>query len=428
MKKNSYSVLVIGSGGREHTFAWVLSKDQQVKKIYCCPGNGGTERIAENVKINIGKHEEIISFVKNKKIDLTIVGPELPLAEGIVDSFKKHKLRIFGPDAYCAQLESSKLFARDLMSTNNIPHPKYFKCSNKIQAQKYKDVLGFPLVLKADGLAAGKGVIICNDDQEFNSGINTMFHSKTFGDASKHISLEECLLGEELSVFAICDGKNYKILNSAQDHKRLKDDDIGPNTGGMGAYSPTSLSNKNLLEEVGETIIDPTLKAMQKCGHPYLGFLYVGLMLVNNKPYVIEFNVRMGDPETQVVLPLMKNSLFELIWSASNQQLNNYKISNHSKTAVTIVLSLEGYPNKYPKNIKINGLEKLEDELVFHAGTKLVNGDYLTTGGRVLNVVGFGNNLMSAIENAYKLAQKIDYKGKYFRKDIGRRGLKYQGV
>ena len=227
MKKNRYSVLVIGSGGREHTFTWFLSKDPQVKKIYCCPGNGGTELIAENVIINIRKHEEIIRFVENKKIDLTIVGPELPLAEGIVDSFKKHKLRIFGPDAYCAQLESSKLFARDLMSINNIPHPKYFKCSNSIEAQKYKDILGFPLVLKADGLAAGKGVIICNDDQEFNLGIKKMFNSNAFGDASKHISIEECLVGEELSVFVICDGKNYKILNSAQDHKRLNDGDIG---------------------------------------------------------------------------------------------------------------------------------------------------------------------------------------------------------
>tara|TARA_Y100000590_G_scaffold457995_1_gene611765 strand:+ start:19 stop:1302 length:1284 start_codon:yes stop_codon:yes gene_type:complete len=422
LKKN---ILILGSGGREHAFAWSLSNDKNVNKVYCAPGNGGTSFIAENIALNLANIEEIIRVVKDNNIDITIVGPEDPLAAGIVDAFRLERLRIFGPDSYGAQLESSKLFARDLMAENGIPHPDYYACNTREEAESFKDILELPLVLKADGLAAGKGVIVCESEKEFMDGLNIIFDKSNFGKAANRISLERCLKGEELSVFAICDGKNYKILNSAQDHKRVFDGDRGPNTGGMGAYSPTPLSTKNLIDRVGKEIIEPTLKAMQDRGHPYVGFLYVGLMIVDSNPYVIEFNVRMGDPETQVVLPLLESSLFELLWSATEGSLNKTKIKISSKTAVTVVLAAEGYPGNYPKGMRISGLDQVKNKLVFHAGTVRDSHDILTAGGRVLNVVGFGNDLPSAIKEAYDIAKEIEFNSKFYRQDIGKRGLKY---
>ena len=422
MKKN---VLILGSGGREHAFAWSLSNDKNVGKVYCAPGNGGTALIADNIALNLSNKEEIVRIVKDKKIDITIVGPEDPLAAGIVDTFKMEGLRIFGPDSYGAQLESSKLFARDLMAENNIPHPDYYACSTREEAESLKAILELPLVLKVDGLAAGKGVIICVNDKEFREGLDIIFDESNFGEAAKRISLERCLKGEELSVFAICDGKDYKILNSAQDHKRVFDGDKGPNTGGMGAYSPTPLSTKSLMRRVGKEIIEPTLIAMRDRGHPYVGFLYVGLMIVDDDPYVIEFNVRMGDPETQVVLPLLQSSLFELLWLATEGELKKAKINISSKTAVTVVLAAEGYPGNYQKGMRVTGLDKLENKLVFHAGTIRDSHDILTMGGRVLNVVGFGQDLSSAIMEAYDIAKEIKFSGKFYRRDIGKRGLKY---
>jgi phosphoribosylamine--glycine ligase len=336
LKKN---VLVLGSGGREHAFVWSLKKDNNIANVYCAPGNGGTSQVSENIALNLSNQQEVIRVVREKNIDLTIVGPENPLAEGIVDTFKSEGLRIFGPDAYGSQLESSKLFARDLMAENNIPHPDYYSCNTREQAESLKAILDMPLVLKADGLAGGKGVIICENDEDFDKGLEIMFDSSVFGEASSRISLERCLIGEELSVFAICDGKNYKILGSAQDHKRIYDGDKGPNTGGMGAYSPTPLSTPNLLSRVGLEIIEPTLKSMALKGHPYCGFLYVGLMIVDGNPYVIEFNVRMGDPEAQVILPRLQSSFFELLWHATGGSLNkvDLKISSAARTTVTAV-------------------------------------------------------------------------------------------
>ena len=353
------------------------------------------------------------------------MGPENPLAAGIVDIFKAEGLRIFGPDAYCSQLESSKLFARNLMAENNIPHPDYYSCNTRDDAEALKTILGLPLVLKADGLAGGKGVIICENDDAFEKGVQILFDSSRLGEASSRVSLERFLIGEELSVFAVCDGRDYKILNSAQDHKRAYDGDKGPNTGGMGAYSPTPLSTPDLLEHVGSEIIQPTLNAMSKRGHPYTGFLYVGLMIVDGKPYVIEFNVRMGDPETQVVLPLLKSSLFELLWHATGGTLSKAEISISSKTAVTIVIAAEGYPGAYEKGMRIKGLDTLKKYLIFHAGTRQDSHEILTTGGRVLNVVGFGADLSSAMKDAYKIVKEIDFNGKFYRTDIGHRGLKY---
>ena len=422
MKKK---VLVLGSGGREHALVWAFAKDDNVSKVYCAPGNGGTGEIAENITVNLANLQEVLRLAQEKKIDFTVVGPETPLAGGIVDSFRKAGLRIFGPDAYGAQLESSKLFARNLMAENKIPQPSFYSCNTREEVESLKEILELPLVLKADGLAAGKGVIVCQKEEEFETALRTIFDDGAFGNAADRVSLERCLYGEELSVFAVCDGENFTILNSAQDHKRAYDGDKGPNTGGMGAYSPTPLSTPKLLSRVGKEIIQPTLNAMIERGHPYTGFLYVGLMIVDGEPYVIEFNVRMGDPETQVVLPLLKSSLFELLWNATEGKLKQAKVLSSSQTAVTVVMAAEGYPGKYKKGMKIKGLDTIKDRLVFHAGTRKQNYDIVTSGGRILNAVGFGKDLKSAIDDAYDIVKAVDFSGKYYRKDIGKRGLQY---
>jgi len=422
LKKN---VLVLGSGGREHALVWCLLKDDNVANVYCAPGNGGTAQIAENISLNLSNQQEVVRIAREKNINLTVVGPENPLAEGIVDTFQAEGLRIIGPDAYGAQLESSKLFARDLMAENNILHPDYYSCSSRSEAESLKEILGLPLVLKADGLAAGKGVLICENEEAFENGLAIMFDNDTFGNAASRISLERCLVGEELSVFSICDGKEYRILGSAQDYKRVYDGDRGPNTGGMGAYSPTPLSTAKLLDHVGSEIIQPTLTAMAARGHPYRGFLYVGIMIVDGNPYVIEYNVRMGDPETQVILPLLKTSLFDLLWHAVEGTLDKIDVKISSRTAVAVVMASEGYPEAYEKGMRIKGLDKLQNRLIFHAGTRQDSHDTLTTGGRVLNAVGFGEDLLTAIADAYDIVKGVDFSGKFYRQDIGHRGLKY---
>ena len=414
-------ILILGGGGREHAFAWALVNDVNVAKVYCAPGNGGTHEIAENVDLDASNHYAVIEFVRLNNIDLTIVGPEAPLADGIVDSFHKVGLPIFGPDKYASQLESSKLFARDMMAKYNVPIPKYYACKNRDEVDLVKVKLELPLVLKADGLAAGKGVIVCTTEAEYEAGLTTMFDENAFGDAGAKVSVEDCLIGEELSVFAVCDGDDYVILNTAQDHKRAYDGDKGPNTGGMGAYSPTPLSTDDIMEKTKSTIIEPTLKAMRDAGHPFVGFLYVGLMIVDGEPFVIEFNVRMGDPETQVVLPLLESSFFELLWNATHGKIKDSKVKISTKTAVTVVLAAEGYPGSYPKGMEISGLNS--NSLIFHAGTKKVGDKITTSGGRVLNVVGFGDDLKSAIDDAYRIVEGVNFDGKFYRKDIGQKGL-----
>ena len=415
-------ILILGSGGREHAFAWSFANDENVAKIYCSPGNGGTGKIAENVTLDFSNHEMVMEFVKNNDIDLTIVGPEAPLADGIVDSFKKIGLSIFGPDKYASQLESSKLFARDMMADYNIPIPRYYACKKRSEVDSVKVKLELPLVLKADGLAAGKGVIVCTTESEYEAGLVAMFDENVFGDAGTKISVEECLIGEELSVFAVCDGEDYIILNTAQDHKRAYDGDKGPNTGGMGAYSPTPISTDSILRKTKSTVIEPTLKAMREAGHPFVGFLYVGLMIVAGEPFVIEFNVRMGDPETQVVLPLLESSLFELLWNATLGKIKDSSLKISPKTAVTVVLAAEGYPHSYPKGMEISGIDS--KELIFHAGTQITGNKITASGGRVLNVVGFGDDLKSAIGDVYRIVEGVNFDGKIYRKDIGQKGLK----
>tara|TARA_B100000902_G_scaffold114481_1_gene115517 strand:- start:331 stop:1614 length:1284 start_codon:yes stop_codon:yes gene_type:complete len=420
-----YNILLLGSGGREHSIAWALSKDIKVNKLYCAPGNAGTLSVAINVSLDIMNNDLIYDFVKEKKINLIVVGPEQPLENGIVDYFDDKDIKIFGPSKFAAQLESSKLFARYIMEEYNIPQPAFFECSNEEEILSLRNKLGFPMVLKADGLAAGKGVIICNNESELNLAIDEMIINKKFGTASSKISVEECLKGDELSVFAICDGENYKIINSAQDHKRIFDNDMGPNTGGMGAYAPTPLFDEKLKEKVEKTIIKPTLRAMSDKGHPFKGFLYVGLMMVDNEPYVIEFNVRLGDPEAQVLIPLIKSSFLEIILSSVNGNLDSLEIDLDDCYAVTVVLASNGYPSLYKKGMKIKGLERIKDEIVFHAGTKIENNNIIASGGRVINVIGINKNLKSAIDDAYSLIEKINFDNKYYRKDIGSKAFKY---
>ena len=419
-------VLVIGSGGREYAFAWKFSKDTEIDRVYCSPGNGGTELFSTNLDIDINNHQKVLETIRNLNIDLTVIGPEDPLANGIVDYLEKNNVRVFGPDQFASQLESSKLFARDVMKEYDIPQPKYVRCTSKDETLEVKEEWGLPLVIKADGLAAGKGVIICNDDKSFDDAMEAMFNNPKFGEASKSVSVEECLVGEELSIFAVCDGSDYKILNTAQDHKRAFDGDKGPNTGGMGAYSPTPLSTPEILLKTEDRIIKPILRAMKNKGHPYKGFLYIGIMIVNGDPYVIEFNVRMGDPETQVVIPLLDSSLYDLLDSCLDERLSDIELKISNKTAVTVVLAAAGYPESYKKGMKIDGLSQIDSGLVFHAGTKLIDGDVVTSGGRVLNVIGFGENLQSAIDDAYKLSEKINFDDKFLRRDIGQKGLSYK--
>ncbi len=423
MKKN---ILVLGSGGREYAMVWKLSNDKNIDKIFCIPGNGGTKEIAHNYNLDTSNHDTLLRFVEDNSIHLTIVGPENLLDEGIVDSFNLKGHKIFGPTKSASKLESSKIYARDIMKKYNIPHPKYFACQNRIEVIKAKEMLGLPIVLKADGLAAGKGVMICTSEDEFKIALSSFFDTKSFGDASQKISVEECIAGPEVSVFTVCNGLSYKIINNAQDHKRAFDNDMGPNTGGMGAYAPTPLMNSDLEDKIRKTIIEPTLKAMVAENSPFTGFLYFGLMLVNGEPYVIEYNVRMGDPETQVVMPMMEVSLIDLIESTLDKTLDTFLYKNKDGYCVTVVLASKGYPGSYKVEKIIHGFSDLGSDLVFHAGTKLDNQNNLvSSGGRVLNVVGHGNTLKDAIDDAYRIVKKINYENIFFRTDIGKKGLDY---
>ena len=412
-------ILIIGSGGREHALAWKFVQDNC--DVYCLPGNGGTHEIATNINLDINDFNSIYEFVDRSKIDMVVVGPEDPLDKGIVDFFESKGIDIFGPSQYASQLECSKLFAREFMSENNIPQPKYYECEDFDRAYEIKQKIGLPLVLKADGLAAGKGVIMCYSENDFEQGIKTMFTDKKFGSASDKISIEECLVGEELSVFAVCDGNNFQTIGNAQDHKRIFDNDKGPNTGGMGAYSPAKICNDEILEKVKDRIIAPTINGMKSRGYPYKGFLYVGLMIVEGEPFVIEFNVRMGDPETQVVIPRIKTSMYEIFSNCIRETIDEVDIVYDSDIFVTIVLASEGYPDNYDKgqSIQITGYKGL----LFHAGTKLDQEKLIVSGGRVLNIVGRGEKLSNAINQAYGFIDNISFNGKYYRTDIGKKGL-----
>ena len=417
------NVLVLGSGGREHAIVWSLKNDENVDKVFCAPGNGGTMMHAQNLDVDINDNKDILRIIKNNNIDFTIIGPENPLDNGIVDFLNENGCKVFGPSKYASKLESSKIFARRFMDKYNIPQPCFFECKNEEEVISVATKLGFPIVLKADGLAAGKGVIICYNQRDLDEALDIMFKDRKFGSAANRISVEECLKGQELSIFVVTDGENYKILNSAQDHKRIFDNDEGPNTGGMGAYCPSPLFDEKLREKVENRIIKPTINGMKKEGYPYKGFLYIGIMLVEGEPYMIEYNVRLGDPEAQVIIPMLDNDFLSVVEHTIDEKIDLLDIKNKDGFTVTVILASDGYPDKYEKNKEILGLDN--STLIFHSGTKYEDDTYYTNGGRVLSVIGSGDTLKSAIDNAYYNVKKIKFQNMYFRSDIGIKGLNF---
>lgn len=417
------NVLVLGSGGREHAIVWSLKNDENVDKVFCAPGNGGTMMHAQNLDVDINDNKDILRIIKNNGIDFTIIGPENPLDNGIVDFLNENGCKVFGPSKYASKLESSKIFARRFMDKYNIPQPCFFECKNEEEVISVATKLGFPIVLKADGLAAGKGVIICYNQRDLDEALDIMFKDRKFGSAANRISVEECLKGQELSIFVVTDGENYKILNSAQDHKRIFDNDEGPNTGGMGAYCPSPLFDEKLREKVENRIIKPTINGMKKEGYPYKGFLYIGIMLVEGEPYMIEYNVRLGDPEAQVIIPMLDNDFLSVVEHTIDEKIDLLDIKNKDGFTVTVILASDGYPDKYEKNKEILGLDN--STLIFHSGTKYEDDTYYTNGGRVLSVIGSGDTLKSAIDNAYYNVKKIKFQNMYFRNDIGIKGLNF---
>ncbi len=420
------NILVIGSGGREHALVWKIKQSPLVGQIYCAPGNPGTGELAKNINIQTDDFDRLLAFAKERKIDLTVVGPEAPLANGIVDLFNKHGLKIFGPDKAAAQIEASKLFAKNLMRKYHIPTADYSYFTDLQDARNYVNGSAtFPLVLKADGLAAGKGVLICGDRGEALAGINSILRDKSFGSAGNRLVIEAFLEGEELSVFALTDGSNYILLPPSQDHKKVNDGDLGKNTGGMGAYAPAPLAAPRLMRKIEEKIIRPTLKAMRDEGHPYKGLLYFGIMINKTGPMLLEYNCRFGDPETEAVLPLIESDLVPLMVATVDENLDQHTIRIRNGYAMDVVLASGGYPDEYEKNLEIFGLNDLNPGvLVFHAGTAVQDEKVVTSGGRVLNVVALGETLSQAKDSVYRAIDKIRFDKMHYRKDIGFRALK----
>tara|TARA_Y100000389_G_scaffold4454_1_gene4219 strand:+ start:5298 stop:6563 length:1266 start_codon:yes stop_codon:yes gene_type:complete len=411
---------LIGSGGREHALCQKLYESKLSKKIVCFPGNAGTENIAENVRVDILNFNNLLKLIKYHKIDVVIVGPEEPLVKGLVDFLNKNKIKVFGPNKYASKLEGSKAFMKSLCKLNKIPTAKFKICKRNKQVIDFIKKSKFPLVVKADGLAAGKGVTICNSKKQVINISNKIFKGKF--KSSKILVLEEFLKGEEASYFLIVDKNNFKFFGSAQDHKRVGENDKGPNTGGMGAYSPAPIINKGIENKIINKIVKPTLSALRRKGKPYTGFLYVGLMIVDNEPFLIEYNVRMGDPECQTILPRLKTDLLRIIVNALKNKLKHTKIIFEKKKSMTIVLCSKGYPGNYKKNriIKhINQIKLTKSSFIYHAGTKLENNQILTNGGRVLNFTHTGLNFLNIRNKIIKLIKKLNWKDGFFRKDIG---------
>ena len=423
-------ILVVGSGGREHTLIWKIKQSPLVTELYCAPGNAGIAAIAEIVPIKSSDLNGLLLFAKTSKIDLTVVGPEQPLTQGIVDLFESNGLRIFGPSKAAAELEGSKVFAKQFMKMYNIPTAVFrsFNAVQRFDAERYINEIPVPIVIKADGLAAGKGVAVCDDKEQALEVLDMMFGQKVFGEAGLNIVLEEFLVGEEASVFAISDGKDFVVLSSAQDHKRILDGDKGKNTGGMGAYAPAPIVTEDILNRIKRDIIRPTLIGMAKEGRLYKGCLYVGLMITETGPKVIEYNCRFGDPETQVVLPLIENDLVQLMLDAVDNKLSKAKIKFKDQSAVCVVIASGGYPDDYEMDKPIVGLETIaegKDVIVFHAGTKYNKNVIVSSGGRVLGVTAVGSrfDLEGTVDKAYRAVEKITFDGAYYRSDIGKKGI-----
>jgi len=418
-------ILVVGGGGREHTLVWKISQSPLIEKIYCAPGNAGISQLAECVPIIDTDIDELLKFADKNQIDLTVVGPEAPLALGIVNAFQSQGLQIFGPSKKAAEIESSKIFAKYLMEKYHIPTAAYKTFDRYEEAKKHLDSVSIPTVIKADGLAAGKGVLICLSKQEAQEALQKMMVQRIFGDAGNKVVIEQYLRGQEASVLAFTDGVNILPLVSAQDHKPIFDGDKGPNTGGMGAYAPAILVNEEMLKTVQEKILEPAIKGMALEDRPYRGVLYAGLMITKQGPKVVEFNCRFGDPEAQAILPLMNNDLVLLLLACSEGNIENINLQTRNKFAVCVIMASGGYPGKYQKGTEIIGLDrKFDDEvIIFHAGTKLLNGKFVTNGGRVLGVTALGDNVEEAIKRAYQAVGKITFDGAYYRKDIGYKAL-----
>ena len=414
-------VLVVGSGGREHALGWKIAQSKKVGKVFYAPGNGGT---SNNISLPADDIENLAKFASEKNC-LAVVGPEVPLSIGIVDEFTKKGLRIFGPTKKALQLESSKVWAKNFMKRNKILTAQFEIFDDSKKAKEYAKSVNFPLVVKADGLAAGKGVIVCSDSNEAASAIDKMLVEKSFGTAGSKIILEERINGIEASYIALADGAVAIPMATSQDHKRIYDNDKGPNTGGMGAYSPTPVIGDSMAEQIQKNVIDKTVQSMKNEGIPFKGFLYAGIMLKDNKPYVLEFNARMGDPECQPIMMRMESDLYDYIIASMEGTLSKMPpISWKKQSAVCVVLASKGYPDSYPKNEEILGLDTQDkDTFVFHAGTIRNNYKVLTSGGRVLGVTALGDTLQSAISNAYSRVEKISWPAKYYRKDIGKKGL-----
>ena len=420
------NILLIGGGGREHSIAEALSKSSKINELHCIPGNAGIEKIASCHNYDISNQQEILNFCENNNIDIVFIGPEIPLVEGLADYLNRNSFFTFGPNQKAAKLEGSKSFTKDMCKKYNIPTATYETFSNAKDALVYIDNHSIPLVIKVDGLAAGKGVIIAETRDHAINSVNEIFSGK-FGNAGDEIVIEEFLDGEEASYFIISDGESFIPLTSAQDHKRIGDGDIGLNTGGMGAYSPAPIMNKELEEKTINKIIKPTIKAMNDYGSPYIGILYAGLMIKDNEPKLIEYNVRFGDPECQVIIPRLENDLVELLVNVKEKNLDNYTLKWKENFAITVVLAAKGYPESYETGDEIKGLDaigNIDDVEIFHAGTKTKNNKIVTSGGRVLNINGYGKNIVDAKEKAYSLVKKINWPGCYYRKDIGWRALK----
>ena len=414
-------VLIVGSGGREHAIAWSVAKSPKVDKIYCAPGNAGIAEFAECVNIKAMEFDKLVAFAKENAIDLTIIGMDDPLVGGVVDAFESEGLRVFGPRKNAAIIEGSKAFSKDLMKKYKIPTAAYENFTDPDEAIKYLETAKMPIVLKADGLALGKGVLICNTLEEAKEGVKTLMLDKQFGDAGNEIVIEEFMTGREVSVLAFCDGKTIKCMTSAQDHKRAKDGDQGLNTGGMGTFSPSPFYNDEVEAFCEKYVYQSTIDAMASEGRPFTGILFTGLMITEDGPKV--YNARFGDPEAQVVLPRMKNDIIDVMEACIDGKLSDVELEFEDNAAVCVVLASDGYPEKYDKGFEIKGLDTFKDKdgyYVFHAGTKFDGDKIVTNGGRVLGVVAKGENLKAARANAYKATEWIDFANKYKRNDIGK--------
>tara|TARA_B100001057_G_C22852931_1_gene951688 strand:- start:2277 stop:3539 length:1263 start_codon:yes stop_codon:yes gene_type:complete len=411
---------IIGSGGREHAICQIIKNSNKIDKIFCFPGNAGTKDIAENINIDLENFKNLKNFILDKKIDLIIVGPEKPLVGGLVDYLEKFKIKVFGPNKIASQLEGSKIFTKQLCQKYKIPTAKFGIFENTNDAKKFLTETNFPTVVKADNLASGKGVYICNNESEGLSAVEEIFNGK-FGKA-KNILIEEFLEGEEMSFFTIHDGKVFKDFDTAQDHKRVLEGDSGKNTGGMGAYSPSRLINEDLKNKILNRIIKPTLEGLSELGTEYKGFLYTGLMIVKNEPYLIEYNVRMGDPECQTILPKLKTDLSDIFFACCEQKLHDVNIEWLNKKSLCIVVCSNGYPEEFQKNVPIENLDEIKlskSDFLFHAGTSMKNGKITAVGGRVLNFVSLCEDLGMARENIKNNLKKLNWSGGFYRKDIG---------